>query len=605
MLDSAAMRRLSFALVPVLALPLLAACPGEGNLGGDPTPAPGDECDDVYYPDVDGDGLGDPGFPVELCEETDGYVANGDDAEPDCATNDTDSCGVCGGGDANLDCAGVCFGTAYVDGCSDCVGGTTGETPAWPDDWDGDGRPDVCDQCPATPQDRMLLQWTGVAPYAGGGGPYDVTVELLADSGEILLRYGNLLPWEASATVGLQRDAEVGQTLAINDSWPLENANTLLSWDGAEEYDVIAVDAPLWGWDSLHHAGDAHPLGDDEDATIALPFGFSFYGVGYDELRISSNGLLALGEGQMPDYNNSPLPNGMDVALFAALWDDLNPEAGGEVRSLYVPADECARDCAGVWGGHAALDGCGQCSGGTTGVRPGDTIDCNGDCGGTAYEDDCGLCVGGNTGLEPSDPESCPNLPDFTPSAEYMGDTISIDYVDVEENDCLIDEGCVNGTGTRKVLRFGTQVGNIGYAFHLGVPPGPNFHWDECHGHYHYEEYADYLLLDPLTGDPAALGHKNGFCLLDSGVFDQDIVDAIGTNCDTYNCSNQGIGAGCMDIYGANLSCQWIDITDTPDGTYDVVVELNPGRTIEELTYDNNTATVTVEVIGDSVTLIE
>ena len=51
----------------------------------------------TWYADVDGDGLGDPDVSIESCDQPFGYVDNPDDPEPDCATNDTDLCGECGG----------------------------------------------------------------------------------------------------------------------------------------------------------------------------------------------------------------------------------------------------------------------------------------------------------------------------------------------------------------------------------------------------------------------------------------------------------------------------------------------------------------------------
>jgi len=57
-------------------------------------------------------------------------------------------------------------------------------------------------------------------------------------------------------------------------------------------------------------------------------------------------------------------------------------------------------DCSGVFGGGAAPDACGECSGGQTGKIPNACMDCNGDREGTAYPDDCGICVGGLTGFE-------------------------------------------------------------------------------------------------------------------------------------------------------------------------------------------------------------
>ena len=35
-----------------------------------------------------------------------------------------------------------------------------------------------------------------------------------------------------------------------------------------------------------------------------------------------------------------------------------------------------------------------------------------------------------------------------------------------------------------------------------------------------------------------------------------------------FTCSNMGISPGCSDMYTNKLDCQWIDITDLPDGQY-------------------------------------
>ena len=308
------------------------------------------------------------------------------------------------------------------------------------------------------------------------------------------------------------------------------------------------------------------------------------------------------------------------------LGDDRSPvttceEPDGYVTESGDPEPECAtddtdgcgvcgggdadQDCAGVCLGAALVDACGTCVGGTTGLEAGASVDCAGVCDGEAYIDECSLCVGGTTGVEPSDPEACPLLPDFTADQDYLAATLSVDYVDVGEDSCLVDEGCVHGLGLRKVIRFGTRVGNVGTADHvLGVPPGPGYHWDACHEHYHYADYADYQMLDVLSGLPVNEGHKNGFCLLDSGFYDPDLAEEYGSSCGFYTCSNQGIGVGCHDTYGPALACQWVDITGIEDGTYQVVVTLNPDGNIAELTPANNSATATVELVGDEVTYL-
>ena len=69
-----------------------------------PEGQPLDECGECggpgaqsWYADQDRDGRGDPRIEVRACERPVGFVYGPDDDEPDCATNDTDECGVCGG----------------------------------------------------------------------------------------------------------------------------------------------------------------------------------------------------------------------------------------------------------------------------------------------------------------------------------------------------------------------------------------------------------------------------------------------------------------------------------------------------------------------------
>jgi hypothetical protein len=90
---------------------------------------------EIFFPDSDNDGLGDPSLPTRSCAPPEGFVSNADDLEPECITNDTDDCDVCGGGNLDIDCEGLCFGTAQFDECEVCNG--PGILMYFPDD-DGD-----------------------------------------------------------------------------------------------------------------------------------------------------------------------------------------------------------------------------------------------------------------------------------------------------------------------------------------------------------------------------------------------------------------------------------------------------------------------------------
>ena len=62
-----------------------------------------------------------------------------------------------------------------------------------------------------------------------------------------------------------------------------------------------------------------------------------------------------------------------------------------------------------------------------------------------------------------------------------------------------------------------------------------------------------------------------------------------------------GISAGCGDIYSSGLSCQWIDVTDVPDGQYRLVVRVNWDYAPDALGHyetntDNNWGVVCIEI---------
>ena len=53
-----------------------------------------------------------------------------------------------------------------------------------------------------------------------------------------------------------------------------------------------------------------------------------------------------------------------------------------------------------------------------------------------------------------------------------------------------------------------------------------------------------------------------------------------------YDCENygdQGITAGCKDIYYYNIDCQWIDVTELPLGTYTFKMAINPEYKVSQL----------------------
>lgn len=184
----------------------------------------------------------------------------------------------------------------------------------------------------------------------------------------------------------------------------------------------------------------------------------------------------------------------------------------------------------------------------------------------------------------------CP-LPDLSIDEGRMTESIDIQDVPFAEDDCAIYEGCVEGPGMRRLLKFATTTPNDGTAdLHFGDPDENEiFEYSECHDHDHFTGYAQYELVAP-DGTIAANGHKQAFCLMDYEEWDNG-------GRARYDCSFQGISVGWADTYDAYLDCQWIDITDVAAGDYTLRVSLNPDQIIPELSFDNNVMEVDVRVV--------
>ncbi len=169
--------------------------------------------------------------------------------------------------------------------------------------------------------------------------------------------------------------------------------------------------------------------------------------------------------------------------------------------------------------------------------------------------------------LPMGDPD-CPNAPDLVLRQDVLETSIYLTTLNATD-ECLIEEGCLQGFGMRDIIRFTTHIENNGEADYLIGEPTENpeqFTYDNCHDHYHYDGYAEYVLYNS-DGLALPIGFKNGFCVLDL------VCDNGGTA--QYGCSYMGITAGCGDIYGSGLDCQWIDVTDVEDGFYTFVTRVN------------------------------
>lgn len=180
-----------------------------------------------------------------------------------------------------------------------------------------------------------------------------------------------------------------------------------------------------------------------------------------------------------------------------------------------------------------------------------------------------------DTCFYPGSPD-CPSGPDLTVVQSAIVSSMSMSTLN-NSDACAISEGCIAGYGAREIIRFTTHIKNIGDEdYYIGAPSGSSnqFSFDNCHSHWHYEGYAEYLLYDQ-NNNPLPIGFKNGFCVMD--------LECSGGGSFQYGCGNMGISSGCGDIYDASLDCQWIDVTNVPAGDYTLVVRVNWDRSPDAL----------------------
>jgi phosphatidylglycerophosphate synthase len=181
-------------------------------------------------------------------------------------------------------------------------------------------------------------------------------------------------------------------------------------------------------------------------------------------------------------------------------------------------------------------------------------------------------------------------LPDLVPEVsdvhlELQGSVAAGDVV----------EGCAAATSGRDLVRLSLTTRNDGPgAETLGDPMCPvcATHPNEVcgnpdficspaggHDHPHYQNFLRYEIVDP-KGAVAATGGKRSFCLAESMCLDGTYWH--------HDCSNQGLDPGCWDIYPYYLGCQYVDVTDVPDGLYFLRVTVDPLGQIAEEDESNN-----------------
>ncbi|MBI5512447.1 MAG: hypothetical protein HY909_01690 [Deltaproteobacteria bacterium] len=378
--------------------------------------------------------------------------------------------------------------------------------------------------------------------------------------------------------------------------------------------DPVGLDARMTGFDSvlsLRMAGCA----DTDPATVMQPNWCS-------------------DDASPPGNYGSRIATMLNPGTYYLIADGYNAQQTGPFTITANFVAGCIPQCDGKFCGD---DGCGgQCGACGAGTVCGPTFrcvttpcspDCRGrQCGSDGCGGSCGSCTKGNLCVEAdgacrafqacdharpvcrtacSSQQFCGTdcqchrvrdpLPDMIVDRTRLQSEVVITTATFGPASCAIVEACVGGPGTRRLMRFTVASVNQGQA-DLVAPPADQrpdlFDFSACHGHYHFNDFASYALLD-AAGRVVVPGRKQAYCMEDS----RQVRFGPNVSCEArYTCEAQGILAGWSDVYGNDLDCQWLDITDVPPGTYQLSVSVNPGRTFEEASFDNNTTTIPITI---------
>jgi len=465
----------------------------------------------------------------------------------------------------------------------------------------------------------------------------------------LLFILSGLIPVVATA----QCNSEQAQIKVVlkTDQFPNEDKWELLSSTGAIQaksranmsanttyYDSICVDA---GYCNFFRITDLRGDG------ICCMQGHGYFDVYYNGLLAKSDsnfGYVSVGYMGCPPGKNCSSSNTVFPGTYTApapnIWYDFNPSSSGfynistcslgnscntriwiydycnnlifdttQLGSIYYVNDNCDTTHESI---NAYLN-----SGTTYYIRIGDVANsCNGDSIYWSLKADTAIsgctdpaACNYNVFATVSVPSSCryypspdcPTGPDLKLDSAALVSSVAMDTVNGKDV-CSIKEGCINGYDLRQIITFDTKIESIGATdYYVGPPPSsPSayssvFNWDPCHGHWHYKDYAEYLLVDSLDNF-VPIGYKNGFCI-------EDFVCSSGFP--KYGCNNMGLTAGCADEYATGLPCQWIDVTNVKDGNYKLIVRVNwvprpdfYGR--YEVSYFNNWARACIKIYHDS-----
>ena len=145
--------------------------------------------------------------------------------------------------------------------------------------------------------------------------------------------------------------------------------------------------------------------------------------------------------------------------------------------------------------------------------------------------------------------------------------------------------------------------------------PGIEFYYaGDGHNHWHIRDFDSYEIRDSV-GKVVRQSEKHGYCQQDNTTYDpmakQPGIPAEPVYLETTSCGKglpqaltiiHGLSRGWGDTYPTELPDQGVDITDLPDGTYNLVVRADAYDFIMESDETNNATSIQITIAGDEVT---
>ena len=306
-----------------------------------------------------------------------------------------DDCGVCAGGttgrvknEACKDCSGTLNGTASIDQCNVCSGGTTGIIPnATCRDClgilNGTAKLDNCNVCNGT--NTTCVPCTGTVDDCGvcNGNKSTCAGTLKPFKGIRKTIPGRIEAeeYDAGGANVAYSDTDLGNN-GINfrtDDVDIEVCDNgyALGWVQQNEWTKYSVTVKYTGLYNIIVRGATAEAGKSVDIKLGT--------------NVISSKQAIPNSGSYSTYSTSTV-TGISLVKGDYVLQIIENSYGQNIDYIeFVP--QFTVDCKGIMNGTAVLDVCGICNGDGTSCK-----DCNGVKNGTAYLDACTICVGGTTG---------------------------------------------------------------------------------------------------------------------------------------------------------------------------------------------------------------